>query len=179
MKIALPIALLALGASSAAIAPRSPRTEDPQRWLQQLVGDWTGTSEATPWPGAEPVRGEHEEHVRSLGPWILSEGKGSSGGVAMSSLMTVGYDPKQQAVVGTWIDSVQTHLWSYRGSLDTAKGILTLEAEGPASADESKTTRYRDVVELKSADQKVLTSSVQQEDGTWITFLRAEYRRKK
>jgi hypothetical protein len=90
----------------------------------------------------------------------------------------LGYDPDQKAFVGTWVDTLQTHLWTYRGTLDETKKILTLETEGPAFGDPTQTAQYRDALEIKGPDHKVLTSSAKQADGTWTTFLRAEYRRK-
>jgi hypothetical protein len=69
-------------------------------------------------------------------------------------------------------------LWTYVGKLDEGKKALTLAAEGPSHADPTKTAKYRDVIELKSADHRTLTSSVLGEDGTWTTYLTAAYRRK-
>ena len=177
MKLFATLALLALGAGTYRGLAQSSDPE-PHQWLQQLAGTWTGTAVATP-PGAEPIHYEVQESVRSLGGlWTVAEGSAAPGGMAVSSILTLGYDPRKEEFVGTWIDSVQTTLWSYRGTLDAAKQVLTLETEGPSFADESRTSRYRDALELKSADHKVLTSSVQRADGTWLTFLRVEYRRK-
>jgi hypothetical protein len=148
--------------------------------LQQLVGEWTATSEATMEPGAEPMRMESTESVRSIGGlWILGEGSASFDGTPFTSILTLGYDPQRKAFVGSWIDSMQTHLWTYVGKLDESRKVLTLETEGPSFADPSKNSKYRDVIELKSADHRTLTSSVQGEDGVWTSFVKADYRRKK
>jgi hypothetical protein len=74
---------------------------------------------------------------------------------------------------------VQTHLWVYEGRLDEERKVLTLEAEGPAFGEPGKTASYRDVIRVEGPDHKVLTSSMQVEDGDWVTFLRADYRRRK
>lgn len=172
-------AALAVGAVAVQDMP-TPTPEEQHKWLQQLVGDWTVTAEATMEPGAEPMKWESTESVRSIGGlWILAEGSASFDGTTFTSIMTLGYDPQKKAFVGTWIDTMQTHLWSYTGTLDESKKVLTLEAEGPHFEDPTKSCKFHDVIELKGADHKVLSSSMQGEDGTWTTFMRAEFRRKK
>ena len=71
-----------------------------------------------------------------------------------------------------------SHMWKYEGSLDETSKILTLEAEGPSMADPSKMAKYRDVIEVKSDDHRVLTSAMQGADGKWTTFMTMNYRRK-
>jgi hypothetical protein len=39
--------------------------------------------------------------------------------------------------------------------------------------------QYRDVIELKSDDHRVLTSHIRGDDGTWQAFMTAHYRRRK
>lgn len=48
-----------------------------------------------------------------------------------------------------------THLWIYEGSLDKEEKILTLNAEGPSLSAEGKLGKFRDVIEIKSADHRV------------------------
>jgi hypothetical protein len=93
--------------------------------------------------------------------------------------MTLGYDPNKDAFVGTWIDTIQTTMWSYVGQLDESKRVLTLEAEGPSFGDPGKTAKYRDQIELIGPEQKTMTSSVLGEDGNWTTFMKVAARRVK
>lgn len=177
-------AALFLGACAAAPQDASlpmpmPTQSAEHKWLEQLVGAWTVTSEATMEPGASPQTMESTEDVRSLGGlWILAEGQADFDGTPFTSMMTLGYDPQRKGIVGTWIDTAQTYLWSYKGTLDESTNTLTLEAEGPSFGDPAKMAKYRDVIEMKDADRRILTSSVQEADGGWTTFLRAEYVRK-
>ena len=158
---------------------------EPQKehqWLQQLVGEWTYEAEATMEPGQPPAKFTGSERVRSLGGlWILAEGQGEMpGGGTATMLLTLGYDPQKQRYLGTWIGSMMTHLWVYDGALDAAERVLTLEAEGPSmAAPETKMAKYRDVIEFKSDDHRVLTSHMLGEDGKWHEFMTAHYRRKK
>ena len=121
------------------------------------------------------------ETVRDVGGlWVFCEGQSEMpGGGLCKSLMTLGYDPKKQRYVGTWVGSMGTHLWSYEGAFDAAGRVLTLNAEGPSWAAEGKTARYKDVIEFKSDDHRVMTSHIQGDDGTWQHFMTATFRRRK
>jgi hypothetical protein len=185
MKSPILVALLTLSVGAYAFQDAKPQEMQPaqpteqHKWLQQLVGDWTGVAECTMGPGAEPVKMECTEHVRSLGGlWVLADGSMTMQGTPMSSVMTLGYDPRQQKFVGSWVDTMMPHMWSYKGTLDDAKKSLTLEAEGPDMADPTKSARYRDVIELKGKDKKSMTSSMLGADGKWTTVATAEYTRK-
>lgn len=159
-------------------APSAP--SEAHAWLQQLVGEWDVIAEAAMEPGGEPMRLEITERVRAIGDlWILAEGQANFDGTPFTSLLTLGYDLQQEAFVGTWVDTFQTHMWVYRGSLDAARRVLTLEAEGPAFEDPNRTAHYRDVLELLSPDHKQLNSSILGDDGQWVHYMRADYRRRK
>jgi hypothetical protein len=121
------------------------------------------------------------EHVRSLGGlWILAEGQCEMpGGGTATTLMTLGYDPQKKRFVGTWIGSMMTYLWVYDGELDAAERVLTLNAEGPSMATEGKIEKYKDVIEFKSDNHRVLTSHMLGDDGEWHGFMTANYRRKR
>ncbi len=149
-------------------------------WLQKLVGEWTFEAEATMEPGKPPERSTGTENVRSLGGlWILAEGQGDMPGCGPATmLMTLGYDPQKKRYVGTWVGSMMSHLWVYDGALDAAERVLTLDAEGPSMAAEGELAKYRDVIELKSDDHRVLTSHALGDDGEWHRFMTASYRRK-
>lgn len=183
LRILIPIAGLVLGSVAAQDLVEPAEATAPgaeHAWLRQLVGQWDVVAEMPTGPGTEPMVLESTESVRSIGDrWILAEGSADFGGQPFTSILTLGYDPRREAFVGTWIDTEQSHLWSYEGSLNEARNVLTLEAEGPAFDDETRTTRYRDAIEIAGSDRKILTSSVQDEDGAWTTFMRAEYRRRR
>ncbi len=161
--------------------PHEPAaTTAEHQWLQQLVGTWKVDTEMSMGPDQPPMKMESTENVRSLGGlWVVAEGSANMDGARFASVMTVGYDPTKQHFVGTWVDTMQTHLWTYRGSLDESRTKLTLEAEGPSFEDPNTLTTYRDQVELVDANHKRLTSSVKNADGTWTQFMEANYERVK
>ena len=152
------------------------------RWLQKLLGDWTSESDAPPEPGKPPAKLRGTETGRSLGDlWVVLEGRGDMpGGGTAHMMMTLGFDPLKNRFVGTWVGSMMTHLWVYDGSLDAAGKVLTLETEGPDFANDlKKMVRYRDVIEFKSDDHRVLTGQTIGPDGKWHVHMTAHYYRKK
>jgi hypothetical protein len=148
------------------------------QWLQQLVGDWSFEAEGNMGPDQPPSKSEASETVRSIGGlWVMAEGKGEMpGGGAMSSMMTLGYDPQRQRFLGTFVASMMTHLWVYEGSLDAAGKVLTLDTEGPNFATGGM-AKYQDIITIESDDRRTLTSRMLGEDGQWREVMRAQYRR--
>lgn len=151
------------------------------QWLQQLVGDWTFETECVMGPDKPPEKFQGTESVRSLGGlWVLCEGRGEMpGGGVGTTLLTLGYDPAKKQYLGTFIGSMMTHMWVYEGEVDATGKVLPLNTEGPSFTAEGKMTKYKDTIEIKSADHRVLTSQALGEDGKWHQFMTAHYRRKK
>ncbi len=157
---------------------------EPQKehhWLQRLVGEWSYEGEVMTGPGKLPEKFSGTASVRSIGGvWILCEGWGEvPGGGQASSIMTLGFDPQKNRYVGTFIASMMTNLWMYEGQLDSARKVLTLDTEGPSFSDDGKMAKYKDVIEIKSDDHRVLTSNMLDDDGKWHAYMTAPYRRKK
>ncbi|HLI29415.1 MAG TPA: DUF1579 domain-containing protein [Chloroflexota bacterium] len=158
--------------------PHPPVQPQPQhQWLQQLVGEWTFAGQAAAAPGEAPAPFQGTERVRALGGlWVLIEGEMPAGDTPVQWLMTLGYNIQQQRYVGTWLGSMETHLWVYAGALDAAQRVLTLEAEGPRMTD-GQLARFRDVIEIQSADRRTLTSYILGDDGQWHQIVSITYRR--
>jgi hypothetical protein len=150
-------------------------------WLQQLVGQWTFEVEYSMGPDQPLMKSAGTESVRLLGQlWTIGEGLGEMpDGGESRSIMTLGFDPKTNRFVGTFIASTMTHLWIYDGALDAAGKILTLDAEGPSFAADGKLAKYQDIIEFIDTDLRKLSSRIQGEDGQWFHFMTAYYRRVK
>ena len=144
------------------------------RWLEQLLGTWSVTSDMTGDSGSEWI-----ERVRSLhGLWVVAEGEGEMpGGGAATTMMTLGYDPRRQCYVGTWVGSMMTHMWVYEGHLDATGKNLTLDCEGEDFEQPGRMARYQDIITMKSPDHRLLTARIQSADGSWKQIMQAEYRR--
>lgn len=147
-------------------------------WLRQLVGDWT-IEAASPDDPDELLAGT--ETIRALGDlWIVAEGEGEMpGGGYARTMMTLGFDPQKDRFVGSWVGSMMTHMWMYEGRLDPAGRVLTLECEGPDFQNPEKMRPYRDIIELRSDDERGFSSVVRGENGQWQQIMSATYRRKK
>lgn len=161
-------------------APQMPAPQKEHEWLQQLVGEWESEAEANFGPDQPPVKCKGTEKVRSLGGfWILSDSQGEVAGMTMKSQLTLGYDSKKKKYVGTWVDSMTDYMWHYEGTLDEAGKVLTLETEGYSHLNPTELAKFKDEIELKDQDHKVLRSSMQMPDGQWVSFMTANYTRKK
>jgi len=150
------------------------------RWLHRLVGDWISEGEAVMGADKPPARWKSVELVRSLGGvWILAEGQAETpDGSESTTIMTLGYDPRKKRFVGTFIGSMMSNLWVYDGALDEAKKVLTLDTEGPNLAAEGTTAKFHDVIELKSDEERALSSYMQTANGEWQRIMTATYRRR-
>jgi len=159
-------------------------TFEPQKeheWLQKLVGEWTYEGECPAGPDHPAQKAQGVETVRSLnGAWIVAEGKGEMpGGGDATSIMTLGYDPAKKHYVGSWIGSMMANQWIYVGTLDPSGKILNLDSEGPDMAVEGKIAKYRDQIEFKDDDNRLLNAFIMGDDGQWTQFMTTTYRRKK
>lgn len=160
--------------------PQMPPPEKEHAWLQQLAGEWEAEFEMEMEPGKPKVKSKWTETARLLGGfWLVASGTGMMGDKPMASSLTLGFNPKTKRYIGTWVDSTNSHMWHYDGSVDATGKILALDADGPDFNNPDKTAKYRDTFEIKSADHKILTSSAQGPDGKWTTFLTVDYKRKK
>ncbi|MEX0713880.1 MAG: DUF1579 family protein [Pirellulales bacterium] len=160
--------------------PQLPVPEKEHEWLGQLAGEWETEGEAFLEPGKPPIKCQGTESARRIGGfWIVAENKGTFMDVPVTGVLTLGYDPQKKKYVGTWIDSVSNYLWSYEGTVDAGGKTLTLETEGPSHDTPGKLAKFKEVIEVKTDDHKVFTSSVQGEDGKWSTIVTIHYRRKK
>jgi hypothetical protein len=151
------------------------------RWLQKLVGEWTYEQDSEMEPGkVHKLTGT--EVVRAMGDiWVLCEARGEMPDGATAHMMwTFGYEPDKKAFVGTFVGSMMEYMWIYHdGKLDAEEKVLTLETEGPDFAAEGKMTKYKDILEFKSNDERILRSEMLGQDGTWSEFMRQTYRRTK
>ncbi len=150
------------------------------KWLEQLVGEWEVEMEGPTGPDKPWEKGTGSETTRALVVWVQCEGTcPMPDGSTAQTVMTLGYDPAKKKFVGTFIGSMMTNLWVYEGELDATGKVLTLNADGPSFTDPTRTAKYKDAIEIVSPDHRILTSRFQDENGQWVHFMTAHYRRKK
>lgn len=156
--------------------PITPQAE--HHWLQQLVGEWTYEGECQMGPGQPPMKSSGTEVVRSLGGlWTLGEFTNSTPeGQVATNIMTLGYDPSKKAFIGTFISSMMTMMWVYDGQLDASGKKLVLDTVGPNFMTNTL-SKYQDIIEIIDENNRILSSQLLTEDGTWIPFMKSHYRR--
>lgn len=147
------------------------------KWLDHFLGEWDASSECSMGPDQPIINNKGTVSIRSLGGvWIISEGKMEMpDGTPMSNIMTLGFDPKQNAFIGTFVADCMTHLWPYKGTLNAEETILTLDSEGPGFA--GADAKYQDILEVVSKDHWILRSQYLDADGKWIPFMRCDHHR--
>jgi Protein of unknown function (DUF1579). len=154
--------------------------EKPQaehKWLESLLGDWEQEGSCDTGPDQPATIHKSTVHATSLhGMWVALEHTAKSPeGDGWTSIITLGYDPKQQRYVGTFIGSMMTHLWIYNGKMDD-KGRLVLDAVGPKFGGEGM-ANYQDIIQIVSKDEWILSSRMQQDNGEWVDFMKATNKR--
>ncbi|MGA0572032.1 DUF1579 domain-containing protein [Variovorax sp. VNK109] len=152
------------------------------QWLRRLIGEWTFEGEADMGDGQPAVKSRGTETVRALGDvWVICEGQTTmpdDGGTGYM-VMTIGYSADKGAYVGNWVGSMMTHQFVYEGQINGCGDALPLMTEGPSFAADGKTVRYCDTITFVNDDERWLTSSVRQEDGSWKQFMKMVYKRRK
>jgi Protein of unknown function (DUF1579) len=175
----LPVVFVALPCHAQEL-PEMPAPQKEHQWLNQLVGEWDTEGEIYMEPGKPPLKSTGTENARMLGGfWLVCDVNGEFMQMAMEARLTLGYDPEKKKYVGTWVDSMTSYLWNYDGSLDESGKILTLNTEGPCPQRGGQMTEFKEVIEIKNKDERVFSSSMQEEDGKWTTLVKVHYHRKK
>ncbi|MCC9600940.1 DUF1579 domain-containing protein [Stieleria sp. JC731] len=152
--------------------PEMPKPTTEHQWLDKFTGKWATDCSAKMGPDQADVECKGHMTSRSVGGfWVINEMKGEMSGMPMIGVQTIGYDKAKGKFVGTWIDSSNSFMWKYEGSLNKEKTTLTLEAEGPNFFVDGKMANFRDIYEFTSDDQFLLKSQIESEDGQWITFM--------
>lgn len=172
--------LVTFAAVSAAQDPaETPSPTEHHQWLLRFVGKWETQGKATMGPGQPPIECTGTLTCRSVGEyWIVNEMNGEIMDSPMVGVQTIGYDPQKQQFIGTWIDSSNSFMWHYKGSLDEAGTTLTLEADGPSFTEPGKTTQFRDIYRFDSDDKMTTFSKMKDGDGNWVTFMEGTATRK-
>lgn len=168
----------ALGVVATAQPPTMPSPAKEHAWLKQFAGEWDVETKIFMEPGKPPLVTKGTESAKMLGGfWVIGETKAEMMGQPFTGIMTFGFDPEKKKYVGTWIDSTNSTKWNYSGTIDESGKILTLSCEGKCPMD-GKFYEFRDTIEWKSADQRIMKSERKGEDGTWITSMTSTATRK-
>ena len=121
------VSLMAVNAS--AQVPEMPEPTEHHKVLMEDVGTWD--AEMKIWmggPDTEPMVEKGSETNRMLGGfWLISNFKGSFGGMEFQGLGTFGYDPKTEKYVGSWMDSNSPNISHMEGTYDKSSKTMTMK----------------------------------------------------
>jgi hypothetical protein len=174
------IAMLCIAATGRAQTPDRPPPVAEHDVLGQFTGEWEMTGEIIVPLSGEVLEVWGTESARMLGEfWLVSELEYSMAGMDASGLTTIGYDSAAGSLAGSYISSLGGFRWEYEGEVDESGRKLTLETEGPSPLRAGETARFRETLELRDKNHKVFTSSMQDDEGRWVTMLTWNYRREK
>lgn len=157
--------------------PEMPAPVEQHQWLKKFVGEWTTEFQLTS-PDGQSMKESGTESVRAVGDfWITSDMRSTFLGDPYAAVLTLGYDPKKEKYIGTYVDSMTSLLWTYEGTLDEDKKKLTLMTEGEMPGGEK--VKFRESHEFKSDDHRIFTSEMIGPDGEFMEMLTVHAHRKK
>lgn len=121
------VALLASLLISAACLAQGPPVSSPEHeLLKKDVGVWDASCKFWMIPGQEPVVTKGVETNTMLGEtWLISEFKTDFNGIPFLGHSQSGYDPVKKKFVGTWVDSMTTHMAVQEGTYDKETKTFT------------------------------------------------------
>lgn len=158
------------------MAMEMPQPTPEHAWLHRLVGTWELEIEML-LPGQPPMTTKGTDTSRMVGGfWLVSEGRNLE--FPYECRLTLGYDVRKGEYVGTWVDSMSSHLWQYAGTLDASGQVLTLETEGPFPPVPGTLSKFRETTEFITPDHRVFTSA-RLIGSRWTPQLRINFRRQK
>ena len=174
--------VIAFAASAVCEPPdlsKMPKPQKEHEWLQQLVGNWDDELEMYFEEGKPPIKATGTDTTKSLGGfWVVTDFQCKVMDMPMNGVITIGFDPKKKKYVGTGVDSMTSHMWTFEGTVDSTGKILSWETEGPCPQKGGKIVKFKESIELKSKDEKVITSSFLDDNGKWVPMMVIHGRRK-
>ena len=159
--------------------PMGTKPVKEHEWLKNLHGEWRTEAEMMMGPEGPPATSSGTESVVDLGGlWAFAEGEAQMpDGSGMTYKSGLGYDVSFKEYRGFWIASMSSHLWKYVGELSADGKTLTLNCKGPHMEKDGEEANYRDVHEIIDSNNRTMTSFGQQDDGSWVQFMKVKFTR--
>jgi hypothetical protein len=140
-----------------------PKPTKEHALFQKDLGTWDAAVKSWMAPNAEPVASKGTETNTLLpgGLWMLSEFKGSFGGMDFHGRGQSGFDPSKKKYVATWIDSFSTNVMTMEGSYDEATHTITMT--GDALDMTGKPAKMKNVTNYKPDGTRAMTMFMKSE----------------
>jgi hypothetical protein len=179
------IGLIALGAgredekkNAEIVSPPRPGPEHELLKMQEGVWDATIEVKATPDSAPAASRGIETNTLSCGGLWLVSDFKGQLGPVPFQGHGVTGYDPLKKKYVGTWVDSMSSHIAPLEGTHDKDAKTVTFSSEMRDPT--GKVEKWKSVTELKDKDTRVWTAHFKDPvTGKEYPALKITYKRRK
>ena len=160
-------------------APPMPKPGPEHAVLKMDVGTWDAVVEFSMAPGAPPQTSKGLE-VNTLGcggMCLISDFKGEAMGLPFVGHGVMTWDPKKQKYTGSWTDSMSQGLALMESTYDPAAKKWSGWMEGPDMT--GTVMKTRNTVEMKDANNRVMTAYATGPDGKEIQVMKITYVRKK
>ncbi|RUL86290.1 DUF1579 domain-containing protein [Tautonia sociabilis] len=151
----------ALGQDDAPAFPARPTAE--HEVLKGDVGTWDAEIKTyMNGPDAPPEVSKGVETNRMLGDlWLISAFEGTFGGMPFSGHSQIGFDPRVDRFVMTWVDSVSTTMMSLTGTYDAETKTLTM------------TGKAFDPMLDKEVEQKAIGRTIDDDHRVFVMYMKA------
>ncbi len=177
-RVTFPCAVAILGLAAWTLNAQETKPAEPESPQHKILGMAEGVWDADMTlfiPGADskpmPTTSKAVETNRMIGgKWLISDFKGEIFGMPFEGHGQNGYDAKKGKYVGTWLDSVNTHITLMEGSYDESTKTLTFNAdsEEPSSG---KPMKMRFETQFKADGSRLFSEYMQVEGQKEFTKL--------
>ncbi len=173
--------VLALGCMLALSAQESPYPKPTAHHLalKDQAGIWTAVAKMYLEPGKPPMvsKGIETNTLVAGGLWLKSELRAEMLGQAFEGHGLFGYDVRQQAHVGAWVDSSGTWMAVTRGTCSKDCREQTIFFEGYDEAGNAAT--QKEIYTQPDQDHRNLVLYSKGKDGAFTRIMELEYTRVK
>jgi len=123
-------------------------------WLMTNLGRWIVDCSFYMEPGKPPMKLEGTDTVEAHGQFFtVAKFAADMMGMPFSGIATMGYSPETKQFQSTWCDTMSPYLFSFTGTFDAGKKVLTMRGKGPDPATR-KLTDWRSTEEHVDANTR-------------------------
>ncbi len=173
--------MMACAATSVQAQFPTPEITKEHKVLKKDVGVWDAETKFWPaGPNGDPMVSKGIERNRMIGGlWLLCNFSGEFGGQEFKGHSQTGYNSQKKKYVGTWVDSMSTHITTMEGTYDETKDELTsiMTSVDPATGNEITS---KSVAKYTGKDTRMMTMYMADpNDGdVWVKSMEISYKRR-
>ena len=178
-RLALGLVVLSAAPLTAQQAPPMPKPGPEHELLKMDVGTWDAVVEFSMAPGAPPMtsKGVEVSTMGCSGLCLITDFKGEAMGAPFQGHGVMTWDVGKKKYTGSWTDSMSTGLAIMESTYDPAAKKWTGWMEGPDMT--GAVMKTRNVVDVKDANNRVMTAFATGPDGKEMQVMKITYVRKK